>query len=87
MEDTPPGEAAEADFGRLGMITDPVTGQRKAVWAMVIVLCHSRHCFVWPMQQQMLADVIAGLEAAWGLLRRDAQVSGDRQFPRRVGGY
>ena len=32
---------------------------------MVIVLCHSRHCFVWPMQQQMLADVIAGLEAAW----------------------
>ena len=65
MEDTPPGEVAEADFGRLGMITDPATGRRKAVWAMVIVLCHSRHCFVWPMQQQKLADVIAGLEAAW----------------------
>ena len=32
---------------------------------MVIVLCHSRHCFVWPLQQQKLPDVIAGLEAAW----------------------
>ena len=65
MADTPPGEVAEADFGRLGMITDPATGKRKAVWAMVIVLCHSRHCFVWPMQQHKLPDVIAGLEAAW----------------------
>ena len=63
MEDTPPGEVAEADFGRLGMITDPETGRRKAVWAMVIVLCHSRHCFVWPMQSQQLEDVISGLEA------------------------
>ena len=65
MEDTPPGEVAEADFGRLGMITDPATGRRQAVWAMVIVLCHSRHCFVWPIQSQQLEDVIAGLEAAW----------------------
>ena len=65
MEDTALGEVAEADFGRLGMITDPATGRRQAVWAMVIVLCHSRHCFVWPIQSQKLEDVIAGLEAAW----------------------
>ena len=65
MEDTSPGEVAEADFGRLGMITDPETGGRKAVWAMVIVLGHSRHCFVWPMQRHTLEDVIAGLEAGW----------------------
>jgi transposase len=65
MADTPPGEVAEADFGWLGMITDPATGQRKAVWVMVIVLGHSCHCFVWPIQQQKLLDVIAGLEAAW----------------------
>ena len=38
MEDTPPGEVPEADFGRLGMITDPETGRRKAVWAMVIIV-------------------------------------------------
>ena len=65
MEDTPPGEVAEADFGRLGLIPDPETGRRRAVWAMVIVLGHSRHCFVWSMQRQKLEDVIVGLEASW----------------------
>ena len=37
MEDTPPGEVAEADFGRLGLIPGPATGRRKQVWAMIIV--------------------------------------------------
>ena len=60
--DTEAGEVAEADFGRLGMITDPTTGRRKAVWALIIVLSYSRHCFVWPMYSQQLEDVIAGLE-------------------------
>ena len=50
MADTPTGEVVEADLGRSGMITDPATGQRKAIW---------------PMQHQKLADVIVGLEAAW----------------------
>ena len=31
MEDTPPGEVAEATFGRLGMITDTATSKRKAL--------------------------------------------------------
>ena len=65
MEDTPPGEVAEADFGRLGLVHDPETGRRRTVWAMVIVLGHSRHCFVWPMPSQKLEEVIAGLESAW----------------------
>ena len=66
MADTGPGEVAEADFGRLGMITDPATGRRRVVWALIIVLSYSRHCFVWPTHSQQLEDVIAGLEAAWG---------------------
>ena len=65
MADTPPGEVAEADFGRLGLVPDPATGRRKLVWAMLIVLCHSRHSFLWPMHSQKLPDVIAGLEATW----------------------
>ena len=73
MADTAAGEVAEADFGRLGMITDPATGRRKVVWALIIVLSYSRHCFVWPTHSQKLEDVIAGLEAAWvffgGVLR------------------
>ena len=60
-----PGEVAEVDFGRLGMITDPATGKRRVVWALIIVLSYSRHCFVWPTHSQKLEDVIAGLEAAW----------------------
>ena len=86
MEDTPPGEVAEADFGRLGMITDPATGRRKAVWAMVIVLCHSRHCFVWPMQRQKLEDVIAGLEAAWAFFGGMPQYLVIDNFPAAVVG-
>ena len=65
MEDTAPGEVAEADFGRLGMIVDPETGRRRAVWGLIIVLGYSRHSFVWPTHGQTLEDIIAGLEAAW----------------------
>ena len=65
MADTAPGEVAEVDFGWLGMITDPATGKCRVVWALIIVLSYSRHCFVWPTHSQKLEDVIAGLEAAW----------------------
>ena len=56
---------AEHFFGHLRLITDPETGRCRTVWAMLIVLCHSRHCFLWPMHLQKLEDVIAGLKAAW----------------------
>ena len=35
MEDTAPGEVAEVDFGRLGLVHDPETGRRRTVWALV----------------------------------------------------
>jgi len=62
---TAPGEVAEFDFGRLGLLFDPTTGKRRTVWALNIVLVFSRHQFVWPLFQQTLEEVIAGLEAAW----------------------
>src|SRR3990172_11464395 len=65
MADTAPGEAAEFDFGRLGPLADPATGKRQMLWALNIVLVFSRHQFVWPLIQQTLEEVIAGLEAAW----------------------
>ena len=46
MEDGPPGEAAEMDFGRLGLIPDPESGRRRTAWALIVVLRYSRHCFV-----------------------------------------
>ncbi len=86
MEDTPPGEVAEADFGRLGLIGDRGTGRRKLVWAMLIVLCHSRHCFLWPMHFQKLPDVIAGLEAAWTFFGRMPKYLVVDNFPAAVAG-
>ena len=86
MADTEPGEVAEADFGRLGMLQDPVTGRRRAVWALLVVLSYSRHCFVWPMHQQKLEDVIAGLEAAWSFLGGIPRYLVVDNFPAAVAG-
>jgi transposase len=65
MADTVPGEVAQFDFGRLGLLLDPTTQKRQLVWALNIVLVYSRHQFVWPLIHQTLDEVIAGLEAAW----------------------
>ena len=86
MADTEAGEVAEADFGRLGMITDPTTGRRQAVWTLIIVLSYSRHCFVWPMYSQQLEDVIAGLEAAWAFFGGVPRYLVIDNFPAAVAG-
>ncbi len=44
---------------------DPATGRRNVVWALIIMLSYTRHCFVWPTYSQKRKDVIAGLAAAW----------------------
>jgi hypothetical protein len=65
MADTEPGEVAESDFGRLGLMWDPQSGRRRQALGMVTVLGYSRHEFLWPLFGQQLADVIEGLEATW----------------------
>ena len=60
-----PGEVAETDFDRLGYICNPDSGRRRTVWALMVVLTYSRHCFVWPTHSQKLEEVIAGLESTW----------------------
>ncbi|MCL0064473.1 IS21 family transposase [Dehalococcoidia bacterium] len=65
MADTEPGEMAEADFGRLGLMQDSQSGRRRQAWGMVTVLGYSRHEFLWPLFSQQLTDVIEGLEATW----------------------
>jgi transposase len=66
MAESAPGEVAEMDFGRLGVLVEPTTGTRRTLWALVVVLVYSRHAFVWPLFEQTLPAVIGGLEAAWG---------------------
>ena len=60
-----PGELAEVDFGRLGLVPDPETGRRRVAWALSVVLVHSRHQYVHVTFSQKLPDVINGLEDAW----------------------
>ena len=74
------------DFGRLGLIEDPETGRRRAVWALIIVLTYSRHSFVWPTFSQKLVDVIEGLEAAWAFFEGVPKYLVIDNFPAAVAG-
>ena len=65
VADGDPGGECQIDFGRLGMMFDPVTGRRRALHALIFTAVFSRHMFVWLSFTQTLADVIAGCEAAW----------------------
>jgi hypothetical protein len=43
VADVVPGELAEVDFGRLGLVPDPETGRRRVLHALIVTLIHSRH--------------------------------------------
>ena len=72
--DCDPGELAEVDFGKLGLIPDPDTGRRRTAWALIVTLGYSRHQYVHVTFSQKIPDVIEGLEDAWsffgGCVRR-----------------
>ena len=86
MEDGPPGEVAELDFGRLGLIPDPESGRRRTVWALIVVWRYSRHCFVWPTTSQTLHAVVEGLEAAWAFFEGVPRYLVIDNFPAAVAG-
>jgi transposase len=60
-EDPPVGEEAQIDYGHLGSWVDPSSGQRRRVWAFVMVLAASRHMFVRPVltMSQRSSDGVA----------------------------
>jgi transposase len=43
--ETPAGEVAQVDFGYVGLVKDPVTGEPRRAWVFVMVLGYSRHLF------------------------------------------
>ncbi|MGV9867442.1 hypothetical protein [Rhodococcus koreensis] len=63
--DGDPGSECQIDFGYLGYLTDPETGRRRKVHALIFTAVYSRHMFVWLMYSQTLAAMIAGCAAAW----------------------
>src|SRR5207237_1328326 len=46
VADVEPGELAEVDFGRLGLVPDPETGRRCVLHALIVTLVYSRHQYI-----------------------------------------
>jgi transposase len=66
VADGEPGVECQVDFAQMGYLTDPETGRRRKVHALIFTAVVSRYMFVWLTYSQTLTAVIAGCEAAWG---------------------
>jgi hypothetical protein len=47
VADGEPGVECQVDFGRMGLIPDPVSGRRRVAHALIFTACYSRHNFVF----------------------------------------
>jgi transposase len=63
VDDPPPGQELQVDFGRLGLVPDGM--KRRVCQGLIFTACFSRHQFVWPTFSQSTEEVILGFEAAW----------------------
>jgi transposase len=74
MAETEPGEVAQADFGKMGLVFDPESGRIRVLHALVVTLISSRFLYVYLTYLQTFEAVINGLENAWttfnGVTRR-----------------
>ena len=64
VDDPPPGEEAQIDFGEMGYVIGD-EGKRRKLWVLVITLSMSRYMFVWPTFAQTLVELCDGLDAGW----------------------
>lgn len=73
VDDPPPGEEAQIDFGLMGYV-NAAGGHRRKLWVLIVTLPMSRYQFVWPTFSQTLEALCEGLDAAWrffgGVVRR-----------------
>jgi transposase len=65
MAETLPGEVAQVDFGRMGLVYDPETGRIRVLHAPVVTLVMSRYQYVDLTHRQDYPALITGIEAAW----------------------
>lgn len=65
MAETAPGEVAQVDFGRMGLVFDPEAGKNRVLHALVVTLVFSRHQYVYLSHRQDLDALVAGIEEAW----------------------
>lgn len=69
IDDPPPGQEAQIDFGKMGWMIDPESGRKRALWSLIVTLVFSRYQFVWPTFIQTTAAVCEGLDRAWMFFR------------------
>lgn len=65
VDDPPPAQEAQIDFGKMGLVVDEETGRRRTLWVLVVTLSFSRYQFVWPTFRQTTEAVCEALDRAW----------------------
>ena len=64
IDDPPPGEEAQIDYGEVGYVAT-TEGRRRKLWVLIVTLPMSRYEFVWPTFHQTVEALCEGLDAAW----------------------
>lgn len=67
--ETPPGHQTQIDYGKAGLLYDPVAKRRRTVYAFVGTLSYSRYKFVefvWSQDQQSFVRSHIRMAAFWG---------------------
>lgn len=67
--ETPPGQQAQVDYGKMGLLYDPESGRRRTVYAFVATLSWSRYKyveFVWSQDQQGFVGSHLKMFEFWG---------------------
>lgn len=63
--ETEPGEVAQVDFGFIGYLRDPATGERRKAWVFVMLLAWSRHMYAEFTFDQKLVTWLLGHQRAF----------------------
>jgi len=83
LEDPPPGQEAQVDFGKMGLIMDPECGRMRVLWVLIVTLAFSRYQFVWPTFLQTTASACEGLDHAWWFFGATIKTGDDHRKARR----
>ena len=57
--EVPPGSEVQVDYGKMGLLLDPLTGKRRSVYAFIGTLSHSRHQYVEFVYKQNQKSFVA----------------------------
>jgi hypothetical protein len=80
VADGQPGVECQIDFGRLGLVPDPATGRQRVTHGLIFTATWlAAPDWSGVTFTQTLAAVIAGCEAAWGVLRWGVSRAGSGQ--------